>query len=72
MIEKYKHINVNPWQFNDSYPAGKEFDVKLSDGSILCECLLQSDGDIWWGGAGVGERFFDPAYTTILGWRLSV
>ena len=54
----------------DPMPPGVEVDVLLPDGSILCGCLLQSDGDIWWGGAGTGEKFIDPVFVNIQ-WRLS-
>ena len=59
------------WMYgNDTIPAGIDVDILLPDGSILCGCLLQSDGDIWWGGAGIGEKFIDPVFVNIQ-WRLS-
>lgn len=46
-------------------------DIQFSDGTILCECIPQLDGDIWWDGCGSGEKFFDPKYCDIIRWKLS-
>lgn len=51
------------------FPAGQAIDIRLGDGSVLCDCLLQFDGDIWWAGAGAGEKFIDPACTPVTHWR---
>ena len=55
---------------SEPFPAGDTIDIKLADGSVLRNCLLQSDGDIWWG--QLGNMFIDPAVTKVTGWRLSV
>ena len=52
------------------YPPGGELDILMGDGSILCEVLPQSDGDLWWGGASTGERFIDPKYASVTHWRI--
>ena len=46
-------------------------DLRLADGSVLCGCVPQSDGDYWWEGPS-GEVFIDPKYAPVTHWRLSV
>lgn len=45
-------------------------DLQLADGSVLCGCVPQSDGDYWWEGPS-GEVFIDPRYAPVTHWRLS-
>ena len=45
-------------------------DLRLADGSVLCGCVPQSDGDYWWEGPS-GEVFIDPKYAPVTHWRLS-
>lgn len=47
-----------------------EIDVLMGDGSVLTECLRQFDDDIWWSGAGTGEKFIDPRFCKITHYRL--
>lgn len=75
MIEKYKHINVNPWQFSKDFPVGKPFDVKLVDDSILCKCECSHNKlTVFWDSPTGDELQFcvDIYPSVILGWRLSV
>ena len=44
-------------------------DLRLADGSVLCGCVPQSDGDYWWEGPS-GEVFIDPKYAPVTHWRL--
>ena len=30
-----------------SYPKGEQLDIRMGDGSILCDVLPQADGDLW-------------------------
>lgn len=65
-------MQENNWiDFSMAYPTHCPIDITLEDGSILCNCLPQSDGDIWWSGAGTGEKFIDPLYATIEKYRIS-
>ena len=52
------------------YPQGCELDILMGDGSVLCAVLPQSDGDLWWGGSGTGEKFIDPQYASVTHWRI--
>jgi hypothetical protein len=45
-------------------------DLRLADGSVLCGCVPQSDGDYWWEGPS-GEVFIDPKYAPVTHWRLA-
>ena len=53
-----------------NYPFGKELDIRMGDGSILCDVLPQREGDLWWSGSGTGEKFIDPKYADITHWRI--
>ena len=44
-------------------------DIRMADGSVLCAVLPQLDGDLWWKGAGTGEKFIDPTYANVTHWR---
>lgn len=46
-------------------------DLQLSDGSVLCGCVPQSDGDYWWEGPSGEEVFIDPKYASVTHWRLA-
>jgi hypothetical protein len=53
--------------------AEKERDAlrkRLADGSVLCGCVPQGDGDYWWEGPS-GEVFIDPRYAPVTHWRLA-
>ena len=52
------------------YPQGEQLDIRMSDGSILCNLLPQADGDLWWDGSGTGEKFIDPVYADVTHWRI--
>lgn len=54
----------------DKHPTYAPVDLLLADGSVLCGCLPQSDGDYWWQGPS-GEVFIDPRYAPVTHWRLS-
>lgn len=54
----------------DKHPTFDHVDLKLADGSVLCGCVPQSDGDYWWKGPS-GEVFIDPRYAPVTHWRLS-
>lgn len=54
----------------EKHPTFDPVDLQLSDGSILCGCLPQADGDYWWEGPS-GEVFIDPKYANVTHWRLS-
>lgn len=54
----------------DKHPTFDPVDLQLADGSVLCGCVPQSDGDYWWEGPS-GEVFIDPRYAPITHWRLS-
>ena len=43
----------------EKHPTFDLVDLKLADGSVLCGCVPQSDGDYWWEGPS-GEVFIDP------------
>jgi hypothetical protein len=43
----------------DKHPTFDPVDLQLADGSVLCGCVPQSDGDYWWEGPS-GEVFIDP------------
>ena len=45
-------------------------DLRLADGSVLCGCVSQADGDYWWKGPS-GEVFIDPKYASVTHWRLA-
>ena len=55
----------------EKHPTFDLVDLKLADGSILCGCVPQSDGDYWWEGPS-GEVFIDPKYAPATHWRLAV
>ena len=52
------------------HPTFDPVDLQLSDGSVLCGCVPQLDGDYWWEGPS-GEVFIDPRYAPVTHWRLS-
>lgn len=54
----------------DKHPTFAPVDLLLADGSVLRDCLPQSDGDYWWEGPS-GEVFIDPRYAPVTHWRLS-
>ena len=54
----------------EKHPTFDLVDLRLADGSVLCECLPQSDGDYWWEGPS-GEVFIDPKYAPVTNWRLT-
>ena len=59
------------WQTMEvNYSFGKDLDIRMGDGSILCNVFPQSDGDLWWSGAGTGDKFIDPKYADITHWRI--
>ena len=54
----------------EKHPTFDPVDLQLSDGSVLCGCVPQSDGDYWWEGPS-GEVFIDPKYASVTHWRLA-
>lgn len=52
------------------HPTFDPVDLQLSDGSVLCGCVPQADGDYWWEGPS-GEVFIDPKYAPVTHWRLA-
>lgn len=54
----------------DKPPTFDPVDLQFADGSVLCGCVPQSDGDYWWEGPS-GEVFIDPRYAPVTHWRLS-
>jgi len=54
----------------DKHPTFDPVDLQLADGSVLCGCVPQSDGDYWWEGPS-GEVFIDPKYANVTHWRLA-
>ena len=54
----------------EKHPTFDIVDLRLADGSVLCECVPQSDGDYWWNGPS-GEVFIDPKYAPVTHWRLA-
>ena len=52
----------------EKHPTFDPVDLQLSDGSVLCGCVPQSDGDYWWEGPS-GEVFIDPKYANVTHWR---
>ena len=54
----------------EKHPTFDIVDLRLADGSVLCECVPQSDGDYWWNGPS-GEVFIDPKYAPATHWRLA-
>lgn len=58
---------ASQWLPMGTLPAYGVVDLLLPDGSTLMDCMPQRDGDIYWGGAGFGEKFLDPEYCD--GWR---
>jgi hypothetical protein len=54
----------------EKHPTFDLVDLRLADGSVLCECVPQSDGDYWWNGPS-GEVFIDPRYAPATHWRLA-
>ena len=52
------------------HPTFDPVDLQLSDGSVLCGCVPQLDGDYWWEGPS-GEVFIDPRYAPVTHWRLA-
>ena len=55
----------------EKHPTFDPVDLQLSDGSVLCGCVPQVDGDYWWEGPS-GEVFIDPKYASATHWRLAV
>ena len=55
---------------SEKHPTFDLVDLRLADGSVLCECVPQSDGDYWWNGPS-GEVFIDPKYAPATHWRLA-
>lgn len=67
------HLQDQPvaWSpIEQPYPQDSELDILMKDGSILCAVFPQADGDLWWGGAGTGEKFIDPNYANVTHWRI--
>jgi hypothetical protein len=59
------------WQTMEAkYPTLEKLDIRMGDGSILCNVWPQSDGDLWWEGSGTGEKFIDPKYANVTHWRV--
>ena len=54
----------------EKHPTFDLVDLRLADGSVLCECVPQSDGDYWWNGPS-GEVFINPKYAPATHWRLA-
>ena len=54
----------------EKHPTFDPVDLQLSDGSVLCGCVPQVDGDYWWEGPS-GEVFIDPKYASVTHWRLA-
>lgn len=54
----------------EKHPTFDPVDLQLSDGSVLCGCVPQSDCDYWWEGPS-GEVFIDPKYANVTHWRLA-
>lgn len=54
----------------EKHPTFDPVDLQLSDGSVLCGCIPQVDGDYWWEGPS-GEVFIDPKYASVTHWRLA-
>ena len=54
----------------EKHPTFDLVDLRLADGSVLCGCVPQSDGDYWWKGPS-GEVFIDPRYAPATHWRLA-
>lgn len=54
----------------EKHPTFDLVDLRLADGSVLCGCVPQSDGDYWWDGPS-GEVFIDPKYAPATHWRLA-
>ena len=54
----------------EKHPTFDLVDLRLADGSVLCGCVPQSDGDYWWEGPS-GEVFIDPKYAPATHWRIS-
>ena len=54
----------------EKHPTFDLVDLKLADGSVLCGCVPQGDGDYWWEGPS-GEVFIDPKYAPATHWRLA-
>ena len=52
------------------HPTFDPVDLQFSDGSVLCGCVPQADGDYWWEGPS-GEVFIDPKYASVTHWRLA-
>ena len=53
----------------EKHPTFDLVDLRLADGSVLCGCVPQSDGDYWWKGPS-GEVFIDSRYAPATHWRL--
>ena len=54
----------------EKHPTFDLVDLRLADGSVLCGCVPQGDGDYWWEGPS-GEVFIDPRYAPVTHWRLA-
>ena len=55
----------------EKHPTFDPVDLQLSDGSVLCGCVPQSDGDYWWEGPSGEDVFIDPKYASVTHWRLA-
>jgi hypothetical protein len=56
--------------FEATYLHSEALDILMGDGSVLCGVLPQYNGDLWWHGSGIGEKFIDPKYADITHWRI--
>ena len=54
----------------EKHPTFDPVDLQLSDGSVLCGCVPQADGDYWWEGPS-GEVFIDPKYANVTHWQIA-
>jgi hypothetical protein len=69
-IEQAERQEPVAWTpITEPYPPGDELDILMGDGSVLCGVLPQADGDLWWSGSGIGEKFIDPQYANVTHWR---
>ena len=69
----WKLVPVEPdvWlPIPEKHPTFDPVDLQFSDGSVLCGCVPQLDGDYWWEGPS-GEVFIDPRYAPVTHWRLA-
>jgi hypothetical protein len=70
MSEQNKQEPVAWVPIEQPYMGGQTIDILMGDGSILCNVLPQFDGDLWWEGAGTGEKFIDPKRANVTHWRV--